>query len=48
VDGDLGSLAVVGRGPVLVCGEGALALLEVKPPGRQAMSGEAWLRGHRK
>ena len=42
-----GAIDVVERCPVLVCGEGALALLEVKPPGRQAMSGEAWLRGHR-
>jgi methionyl-tRNA formyltransferase len=43
-----GTIDVVDRCPVLLCGEGALALLEVKPPGRQAMSGEAWLRGHRK
>jgi methionyl-tRNA formyltransferase len=43
-----GTIDVVDRCPVLVCGEGALALLEVKPPGRQAMSGEAWLRGHRR
>jgi methionyl-tRNA formyltransferase len=43
-----GTIDIVDRCPVLVCGEGALALLEVKPPGRQAMSGEAWLRGHRR
>ncbi|HUZ28156.1 MAG TPA: methionyl-tRNA formyltransferase [Solirubrobacteraceae bacterium] len=43
-----GTIDVVDRCPVLACGEGALALLEVKPPGRQAMSGEAWLRGHRR
>jgi methionyl-tRNA formyltransferase len=43
-----GTIDVVERCPLLVCGEGALALLEVKPPGRQAMSGEAWLRGYRR
>ena len=45
-EGDLGSLQVLDRQPVLVCQGGGLVLLEVKPPGRQAMSGEAWLRGH--
>jgi methionyl-tRNA formyltransferase len=45
-EGDLGSIQVLDRQPVLVCQDGGLALLEVKPPGRQAMSGEAWLRGH--
>jgi methionyl-tRNA formyltransferase len=45
--GQAGSLAAVGRQPVLICGGGGLELLEVKPPGRGAMSGEDWLRGHR-
>ena len=44
--GETGSLEAVERCPVLVCGQGGLALVTVKPPGRQAMSGEAWLRGH--
>ena len=47
VTGATGSLEVADRCPVLVCGPGGLALVTVKPPGRGAMSGEAWLRGHR-
>jgi methionyl-tRNA formyltransferase len=31
--------------PVLVCGERALELLVVQPPGRRAMSGEDYVRG---
>ena len=31
---------------LLGCSEGALELLEVKPPGGRAMDAEAWLRGH--
>ena len=32
---------------VVACGEGALELLEVKPAGKRAMDGEAFLRGAR-
>lgn len=32
--------------PVLGCGQGALRLDRVQPPGKQAMDGDAWLRGH--
>jgi methionyl-tRNA formyltransferase len=28
------------------CADGALELLEVKPPGGRAMDARAWLRGH--
>ena len=42
-----GQLSLEGPIPVLGCGDGALELLVVKPPGRHEMSGEAWLRGHR-
>ena len=39
---------VVGDGvPALVCAEGRLVLLRVKPAGRREMSGQEWLRGHR-
>lgn len=31
--------------PVLGCGEGALRLDRVQPPGKQAMDGDAWRRG---
>jgi methionyl-tRNA formyltransferase len=34
-----------GRAPALVCDEGVLLLLTVKPAGRREMSGEDWLRG---
>jgi methionyl-tRNA formyltransferase len=42
-----GAVSFEGRAPVLGCAEGALELLEVQPPGRRAMSGEDYLRGHR-
>jgi methionyl-tRNA formyltransferase len=42
-----GELALDGLLPVLGCGEGALELLVVKPPGRREMSAEDWLRGRR-
>lgn len=32
--------------PVLGCGEGAVRLDRVQPPGRKEMDGDAWLRGH--
>lgn len=34
--------------PVVGVADGAVALLEVQPPGKRAMSGEEWLRGVRK
>ncbi|HEY2159993.1 MAG TPA: methionyl-tRNA formyltransferase [Solirubrobacteraceae bacterium] len=42
-----GELCLDGPLPVLGCGEGALELLVVKPPGRREMSAEDWLRGLR-
>jgi methionyl-tRNA formyltransferase len=43
-----GVLALDGPRPVLGCGEGALELLIVQPPGRRPMSGEDYLRGLRR
>jgi methionyl-tRNA formyltransferase len=43
-----GKLALDGTRPVLGCGEGALELLLVHPPGRRPMSGEDYLRGLRR
>jgi methionyl-tRNA formyltransferase len=43
-----GSLSLAGERPVLGCRVGALELVTVHPPGRRPMSGEAYLRGHRK
>lgn len=34
------------KGPLVACGENALRLIEVQPPGGRPMSGAAWLRGH--
>jgi methionyl-tRNA formyltransferase len=42
-----GSLALDGPRPVLGCGDGALELLAVQPPGRRIMSGEDYVRGRR-
>jgi methionyl-tRNA formyltransferase len=42
-----GELSLGGPLPVLGCGEGALELIVVKPPGRREMSAEDWLRGLR-
>lgn len=42
-----GTISLDGGSPVLVCAPGALELLEVQPPGRRRMSGEAFLRGLR-
>ncbi len=42
-----GELSLDGPLPVLGCADGALELLVVQPPGRRAMSGEDFLRGHR-
>ena len=43
-----GDLDLDGPLPVLGCAEGALELLVVQPPGRRAMSGGDFLRGHRR
>ena len=43
-----GSLSLRGPRPTLGCGEGALELITVHPPGRRPMSGEDYLRGHRR
>jgi methionyl-tRNA formyltransferase len=42
-----GRVSTDGPVPVLGCAAGGLELLVVKPPGRNEMSGEAWLRGRR-
>lgn len=39
-------LAASGAGPLVACGEGALRLLRVQPPGKAAMDGGAFLNGH--
>ena len=41
-----GAVAVRDGRPVLVCRQGELELVSVKPAGRGLMSGEDWLRGH--
>ena len=43
-----GTVSIEGPYPVFGCAGGGLELLEVKPPGRREMSGEAWLRGLRR
>ena len=43
-----GTLSFDGPAPVLGTADGALELLEVQPPGGRPMSGEAYLRGHRR
>jgi methionyl-tRNA formyltransferase len=43
-----GSLSLSGQRPILGSAEGSLELVTVHPPGRRPMSGEAYLRGHRK
>jgi len=43
-----GELSFDGARPVLGCGDGALALLVVQPPGGRPMSGEDYLRGRRR
>lgn len=43
-----GGLNLDGPAPVLGCAEGGLELLAVTPPGRRTMSGQDWLRGHRR
>lgn len=41
-----GELAEVDGAPVLGCGDGAVRLDRVQPPGKQQMTGDAWLRGN--
>jgi methionyl-tRNA formyltransferase len=43
-----GSLSLSGQRPVLGTAAASLELVTVHPPGRRPMSGEAYLRGHRK
>jgi methionyl-tRNA formyltransferase len=43
-----GVLSLSGARPLLGCSEGALELLEVQPPGGTWMTGEDYLRGHRR
>jgi methionyl-tRNA formyltransferase len=43
-----GVISFDGPVPVLGCADGALELVEVQPPGRRAMSGADYLRGHKK
>ena len=45
--GSSAGLSFDGARPVLGCAEGSLELVVVQPPGRRAMSGEAFLRGRR-
>jgi methionyl-tRNA formyltransferase len=39
-------LDVTGDGPLIACGDGAIRLLEVQPPGKRRMAGSDYLRGH--
>jgi methionyl-tRNA formyltransferase len=41
-----GRVSVIDTGLILGCGEDALELLHVKPPGKRAMSAADYLRGH--
>jgi methionyl-tRNA formyltransferase len=43
-----GALSLDGTRPVLGCASGSLELLVVQPEGRRPMSGEDYLRGHRR
>jgi methionyl-tRNA formyltransferase len=43
-----GTWSLDGPRPLLGCAAGALELLSVKPPGRNEMAGEDWLRGLRR
>ena len=42
-----GELSAASPNPVLGCTPGALELLVVQPPGKRAMGGADYLRGHR-
>ena len=41
-----GATASIDREPILICGEDALALRSVQPPGKPPMPGTAWLNGY--
>jgi methionyl-tRNA formyltransferase len=43
-----GTLLVDGKRPLLVCADGALELITVKPPGKRMMAAEDYLRGVRR
>jgi methionyl-tRNA formyltransferase len=43
-----GAVSLEGARPVLGCGVGALELAVVQPPGKRPMSGEEYVRGHRR
>ncbi len=43
-----GELSLDGPRPVLGCADGGLDLIAVQPPGKRAMGGEDYLRGHRR
>jgi methionyl-tRNA formyltransferase len=45
IDALPGTVLLEERVPVLICGDGALELLEVQPPGRKRMDGDAYVRG---
>lgn len=45
-DGPAGKLNTSGKVPALVCGQGELQLLRVKPAGGREMTGAEWLHGH--
>jgi len=47
-DQTVGAVLARERKPVLVCADGGLELITVKPAGRQAMTGAEWLRGHQR
>ncbi|MEA4892362.1 MAG: methionyl-tRNA formyltransferase [Peptococcaceae bacterium] len=38
---------IKGKGPVVAAGEGALLLTQLRPPGKNAMSGDAYVNGYR-
>jgi methionyl-tRNA formyltransferase len=44
--GSPGELVAGPDGPEIVCGQGALRLLRVKPSGRSEMTGPEWVRGY--
>jgi methionyl-tRNA formyltransferase len=46
-DAPSGTLLRLARDPVIKCGDGALALLEVQAPGRRRMAGADFMRGRR-
>lgn len=45
--GKPGDRAIIDKKPVVYCGEGALVIERIKPAGKQEMTGEAFLAGHK-